>query len=90
MAITDFGNVANEMRAVPLLNRNMEHQPEHRIVLQPKQLEQFVPCSGSLCDFELTVINGNTVGLNWPLGIAAWFFHALYIPCIFPFRRASR
>ena len=70
MAITNFGNFGNVVGAVPLLNRNMEHQPEHRIVLQPKQLAQFVPCSGSLCDFDLTVINVSTGGFNWPPGVA--------------------
>ena len=64
MAITNFGNFGNRLKAVPLLNRNMEHQPEQRIVLPPKQLTRFVPCSGSLCDFHLTVINGSTAGLT--------------------------
>ena len=64
MAITNFGNFGNGTEAVPLLNRNMEQQPEHRIVLQPKQLKHFVPCSGSFCGFELTVINGSTLGFE--------------------------
>jgi len=64
LAITNFGNFGNEPRVVPLMNRNMEHHPEHRIVLQPRQLAHFVPCSGSLCDFEWTVINGSMAGLT--------------------------
>ena len=81
VAITNFGN---GWRAVPLLNRNMEHQPEHRIVFQSKQLTRFVPCSGSLCDFHLTVINGSTGGLKLATGSYRRIFpcplHTLYIP----------
>ena len=81
MAITNFGNFGNDV-AVPLLNRNMEHQPERRIVLQSKQLAQFVPCSGSLCNFELTVINVSPAGLTGPTELQTDF------PC--PLRRASQ
>ena len=79
VAITNFGN---GWRAVPLLNRNMEHQPEHRIVLQPKQLTRFVPCSGSLCDFHFDGHKRRHGGFELATGSCRLIFHALYIPCI--------
>ena len=45
--VVEVSSNSGRQKAVPLLNRNMEQQPERRIPLQPKELTPFVPCSAS-------------------------------------------
>ena len=51
MAITNFGNCGNGVRAVPLLNRDPGQQPGRPIVLLPKPVSTVCPVSRLIMRF---------------------------------------